>query len=61
MNESNERWNIDGDCSKCRRSSYCGKPCKAFRTARAEMVRNMILKKTGIGAVMNAVRQSAGV
>lgn len=29
MEESNERWKTDGDCSKCRRKLYCGKDCKA--------------------------------
>lgn len=24
-----EQWKLNGDCSKCRRSKYCSKDCKA--------------------------------
>jgi hypothetical protein len=25
--EENEQWRLAGDCTKCRRSGYCSKPC----------------------------------
>ncbi len=28
MSAKNEQWNLEGDCSRCRRQSYCKKPCK---------------------------------
>lgn len=30
---SNEQWKTDGDCSKCRRKSYCSHECKAHEKA----------------------------
>lgn len=27
----NEQWKTGGDCNKCRRQSYCNKPCKQSR------------------------------
>lgn len=29
MDNNNERWKSDGDCSKCRRKKYCTKACGA--------------------------------
>lgn len=29
-----EQWKLDGDCSKCRRSKYCNKDCKAHNHRR---------------------------
>lgn len=25
--EDTEQWELDGDCSKCKRIKYCSKPC----------------------------------
>ena len=30
INES-EQWKLQGDCSKCRRESYCNKRCSAVK------------------------------
>ena len=32
MNDTNQ-WLLDGDCSKCRRQSYCRKACGAVKRA----------------------------
>lgn len=37
MSAKNEQWNLEGDCSRCRRQSYCKKPCKrGMRTQKAK-------------------------
>lgn len=35
--EDNKQWKLQGDCTKCRRLSYCSKPCThCDRRKRAE-------------------------
>ena len=37
--EFNEQWKLDGDCSICRRRSYCSKICTRNRNKnRAELI-----------------------
>lgn len=51
MSTENERWLIDGDCSKCRRANYCGTECTASkRRTRAELLR-LIREKIGIDKI----------
>ena len=42
---SNEQWKADGDCSKCRRKSYCSKQCKANKKALQRYVDGAVVKK----------------
>lgn len=37
----NEQWKASGDCEKCRKKSYCSKPCKVHK----ERVSKECLKK----------------
>jgi len=37
--KENEQWKGGGDCNKCRRQSYCHKPCKK---SRQQFVKNLI-------------------
>lgn len=47
-----DRWLIDGDCAKCRRSAYCSKECtpKTRRTKNelANLTSYMMLKSVGL-------------
>lgn len=43
MSDNTDRWKVDGDCSKCRRESYCKKPC----TARIKAGRRAIWSAAG--------------
>lgn len=49
--EESEQWLLNGDCSKCRRDSYCKKLCtKASRAADSRMamaVHSLFDKATG--------------
>lgn len=38
MPEVNEQWLSGGDCSLCRRSSFCRKPCKPAQRRNASMM-----------------------
>lgn len=53
--EDNERWLSDGDCSKCRRQSYCKKPCTVKKRRYRQLIRDFILNKTGIAEVKDAI------
>lgn len=50
MNKSNQ-WELNGDCSICRRKSYCSKPCTKWkRETEAEiksLTKNVMNKATG--------------
>ena len=46
MNEDNERWLSDGNCSLCRRKTYCSKPCKAQRKRKEAIIRQLIQART---------------
>ena len=48
-----EQWYLDGICSKCRRQSYCSKPCKKNETRVKSEVAAFIAERTGMGAVFN--------
>lgn len=53
--DDNERWLTDGNCGKCRKLKYCGKPCKAQKERKAEILRMMIESRTGTGAIRKAL------
>lgn len=58
MDNSADRWKIDGDCSKCRRQSYCKKACRLNNKRFTDMMTKMIYDKTGLGEIMNYLRRS---
>lgn len=36
--QENEQWKLNGNCEKCRRNTYCSKPCTCHdRQIRAEL------------------------
>ena len=37
-----ERWKTDGNCEKCRRKSYCKKPCTANKRRGNRLLRDAI-------------------
>lgn len=41
MAADNERWLSDGNCLLCRRAEHCGKPCKAQKERKAEIIKAM--------------------
>lgn len=41
MIKDNEQWKGDGDCLKCRRLKYCGKPCKAHKQRKMAILQQM--------------------
>ena len=50
--DNSEQWKLKGQCSICRRKSYCKKQCKANKeTFTAE------LKETVIGKLFGGTRQ----
>lgn len=55
--EENEQWKLTGDCTKCRRSGYCSKPCtRCNRRKRAELKRLIArTMNTMTGGVMSDV------
>lgn len=44
MECENEQWKSGGDCTKCRRQSYCGTKCKEKKNRETEEV-NFIVSK----------------
>ena len=59
MPNENEQWLLNGDCSKCRRKSYCSKPCtrctRALETEVKTLVASKLNEMTGgaYGEIMN--------
>ncbi len=44
MPDVNEQWLSSGDCSKCRRNTYCSKLCKPSRIRRQVQLRQMVAR-----------------
>lgn len=59
--EDNERWLIDGDCSKCRRNSYCSKACTIRKRNGEKAIRNIIRSGTGIDILERAAERFGGL
>lgn len=38
--DASEQWKLSGDCDKCRKQKYCGKPC----TARGKFIQRKALE-----------------
>lgn len=42
MISKTEQWKLSGDCSKCRRKSYCNKRCTAHIRYEKSILRNAV-------------------
>ena len=42
--EFNDQWKLDGDCSLCRRRSYCSKVCTRNRNKTRAEIKNLVGK-----------------
>ena len=49
--DDTEQWELNGDCSKCRREKYCSKPCtknkRRTQTVLHSLVSNKLNELTG--------------
>lgn len=57
---SADQWLEEGDCSKCRRSKYCSKPCKRHKIATKKRMitnMNMVLKTIGTQIIKDELRK----
>lgn len=59
--EDDERWLTDGDCSKCRRFTYCNKPCTRQKQRKAAILRRFVRSATGIGKIYAAMGDQGGM
>lgn len=55
MNQDNERWMSDGDCTHCRRKAYCKKACTAQKRRKEAIIRQMIERRMGIDRIRRTV------
>ena len=58
MTNNSDRWKIDGDCSKCRRQSYCSKACRLYSKMVTDTMMKAIYEKTGLGVIMQHLKRS---
>ncbi len=58
---SNEQWQEEGNCKKCRRANYCSKPCKAAKWRLEEVIRTKLAEKTGIDNFAEAIQKEFGI
>ena len=40
-----EQWNLEGDCRKCRKLSYCSKECKKHKNAVDRAIKELVAEK----------------
>ena len=45
MVDRSEQWNLDGDCSLCRRKDYCSKPCTRNKRSTQAMIHSLVANK----------------
>lgn len=57
MNDDNERWLSDGDCSKCRREKYCSKACKAQKLRKAAILRQIAKGQRNLPKIRKALER----
>ena len=43
--EKSEQWNLDGDCSLCRRKNYCSKRCTLNKRKSEILMRSLVASK----------------
>lgn len=46
MNNDNQ-WELDGNCSLCRRKKYCSKPCKRYKSSLRRLISSAMDEATG--------------
>lgn len=56
----NERWLTDGNCGKCRRKSYCSKPCTRQKRRRNAIMMEFIRNRTGIDRIQKLIAERDG-
>ena len=56
--DESEQWMLDGDCRKCRRAKYCSKLCRISKINFEREIHNYILRKTGMGKIMNVIKDA---
>lgn len=42
MANENEQWLLNGECNKCRRQSYCSKPCTRNKRRTEAMMHSLV-------------------
>lgn len=57
--ENNEQWLKGGDCSKCRKASYCSKPCKE-NTRYTNRKISEAINNTEVGKLINKLNGALG-
>lgn len=40
-----DQWQLDGDCSQCRRKNYCSKPCTKNKRKTSAMWQGLVANK----------------
>ena len=45
MANENEQWLLNGECNKCRRQSYCSKPCTQYKRETEAMIHSLVSSK----------------
>ena len=58
---SNEQWKEEGNCKKCRRADYCGKPCTSAKERLRKVIRAKIAEKTGMDDFAEAIHKEFGM
>lgn len=48
-----DSWLIDGDCTNCRRKTYCSKPCKKATIRRNRALYNSTMEYLGIAKILD--------
>ena len=56
--DESEQWTLDGDCRKCRRAKYCSKLCRISKIKFEQEIHDYILRKTGMGKIMNVIKDA---
>lgn len=54
--ENKNQWEAGGDCTECRRKSYCNKPCKANKLRVSNVVyqtTRSAIAKAAVGMMRN--------
>ena len=44
-------------CDQCRKKKYCTKGCKKAKVERSTIIRDVILKETGIGKILELMNR----
>lgn len=55
-----DRWLIDGDCSQCRRASYCSKVCTMRRRNAQRILIQGMRRMTGADVIESKLKEACG-